>query len=275
MSTQTSNLPELKKALETEGIQKRFSEMLGKKSAGFLSSITNVVHNNELLKRAEINSIILAAAQAAALDLPINQNLGYAAIIPFNDKKNNKCVAQFQIMINGYVELAMRSGQFQKLTCNEVYEGELVSKNRFTDEYVFDETKRKSDNIVGFMAYMKLNNGFEKTIYWTAEECKKHGMKYSQTFKMGFGLWKTDFIAMAKKTVLKNLLVKYAPKSVEMFSAIESDQATFNGSIENPNAVYIDSTEQEVAEEFVVADVVECDTPKENKSANKDENIEF
>lgn len=265
----------LNKILNTEAMQKKFADMLGKKSVGFLSSISNIVTNNDLLQKADINSIVLAAAQAAALDLPINPNLGYAAIVPFNDTKNRRCLAQFQIMRDGWVELALRTGQVVALVNEPVYEGELVSRNRFRDEYVFDEAQRKSNKVVGYMAYIKLTNGFEKTVYITADEAKAHALKYSKTFKKGYGLWKDDFESMALKTVLKRLIKKYCPKSIEMQRAIVADNASFKGDVDNfDNAqpVYADNQEvidvpvhevQEInPDEIPVAEVKEAPKPK-------------
>lgn len=219
----------LKQALATDSIQKRFADMLGKKSAGFLTSIMNVYQNNKLLQEADTNSIILAAGQAAALDLPINPNLGLSAIIPFKDSKTKKTTATFQIMRDGWMDLCLRTGQFVYIANEPVYKGELVKKNRFTGEYIFDEDKRESDEIIGYMASFKLTNGYQKTVYWTIEEVKKHALRFSQTYKRGFGLWCEDFNSMALKTVLKHLLKKYAPKSIELITAIESDQASFSG----------------------------------------------
>lgn len=256
-----TNLVALKDALSNNSIKNKFFELLGKKSAGFLTSITNVVQNNDLLQKAEVNSIILAAAQAASLDLPINPNLGFAAIIPFNDRKSGKCVAQFQIMRDGWVDLCLRTGQFEYIANEIVYEGELVERNRFTDTYVFDETKRTSDKIVGYMASFKLTNGYRKTVYMTVEEAKAHGMQYSQTFKKGYGLWKDAFNAMALKTCLKTLLKKFAPKSIESIAqAIEKDQASFVGDIDNAQAVYVDNQKEERHERGEVTEFEEVDT---------------
>lgn len=256
----------LKEKLNTESVKQKFEDMLGKRAPGFITSITNVVSNNALLQKADSNSVILAAATAAALDLPINPNLGYAAIVPFQDRKNNTCMAQMIVMRNGWVELAQRSGQVIKITNEIVYEGELVKFNRFKDEYEFDETQRKSDKIVGYMAYVKLANGFEKTVFWTMEKCKEHGLRYSQTFKKGYGNWKDDFNGMALKTVLKHLIVKYVPKSLEMQMAIERDQASLMGDIDNPQVVYADNPNNPAANEepqdFQEAEVVE-EKPKE------------
>lgn len=273
-----NNLPQLKAALNTESIKNKFNEMLGKKSAGFITSITTVVQNSDLLQKAEVNSIILAAAQAASLDLPINPNLGFSAIIPFNDKKNNRCVAQFQIMRDGWVDLCLRTGQFEYIANEIVYEGELVEKNRFTDTYVFDETKRKSNKIIGYMASFKLVNGYRKTVYMTVEEAKAHGKQYSQTFKKGYGLWADNFNAMALKTALKMLLKKFAPKSIESIAkAIESDQASFVGDIDNAQAVYVDNAKGDKQaetvdfEEVVDKETGEIEEPKAESKVEEDE----
>ena len=255
-----NNLPALKSALNTDSVKNKFNEMLGKKSAGFMTSITSVVQNSDLLQKAEVNSIILAAAQAASLDLPINPNLGFAAIIPFNDKKSNRCVATFQIMRDGWVDLCLRTGQFEYIANEIVYEGELIEKNRFTDTYVFDESKRKSDKVIGYMASFKLVNGYRKTVYMSVEEIKAHGKQYSQTYRKGFGLWVDNFHAMALKTTLKMLLKKFAPKSIESIAkAIESDQASFEGDINNSQAVYVDN-DKTTKEKAETVDFEEVDT---------------
>lgn len=248
----------LKKVLNNESIQEKFKDMLGKKAPGFITSVINVCSNNALLANAEANSIVLAAATAAAMDLPVNPNLGYAAIIPFQDRKKGITTATLQVMRGGWVELALRTGQVVKLVNELVYEGELVSKNRFTDEYVFDETKRVSNKVIGAMAYMKLANGYEKTVYWTYEECMMHGKRYSQTFRKGYGLWVDSPEAMMLKSVLKHLIVKYAPKSIELQHALDYDQAAFTGDIDNPKPVYVDNPHEEEVGEPV--DFEEVDT---------------
>ena len=271
---QYNNAKDLKAALSSESVAKRFSDMLGKRAPGFITSITNVVSNNDLLKKADVNSIILAAATAAALDLPINPNLGYAAIIPFKDNKTGSCTATCQIMRSGWVELAQRSGQIVRLANEIVYEGELVSHNRFTDEYVFDETKRTSDKVIGYLAYAKLSNNFEKYIFWDVEKCKQHGLRFSQTFKRGYGLWKDDFNSMALKSVLKHLITKYLPKSLEMQMAIERDQAALSGDIDNPQVHYVDNGGEMPVEtepqDFQEAEVVDQPTDAETTRNNTD-----
>lgn len=223
MNTSTT-MPQLKTMLSGENVKKRFQEILGKKAPGFISSVLSCVNGNTMLQTAEPQSVLNSAVIAATLDLPINPNLGFAAIVPYKDRMRGN-IAQFQLMYKGLIELCLRSGQFSALIDEVVYEGQLVSKNKFTGEYVFDEDKKTSDKPIGYMAYFRLVNGFEKTFYMTVDEVEAHARKYSQSYKKGYGVWKDDFDIMARKTVLKLLLAKYAPKSIEMQQAIIFDQA--------------------------------------------------
>lgn len=251
----TNNLPQLKAALNAPSVKAKFEEMLGKRASQFMTSITSVVGNNALLQKADVNSIIMGAATAASMDLPLNPNLGYAALVPFNSKEG--CFAQLQIQVKGWVELFLRSGQCQNIICETVYEGQLVKKNKFTGEYVFDEDAKKSDKVVGYMAYFRLSNGFEKYEYMTVEEVKAHAQKFSQTYRKNIGPWKEMFEQMAQKSVLKRLLTKWAPKSIEMQQMAMFDQAVIKGDINdmgNAQTVYADNpnnkVEEAVAEEI-------------------------
>lgn len=256
----SNNLPQLKSALNAPSVRQKFEEMLGKRSSQFMTSITSVVSNNALLQKADVNSIIMGSAVAASMDLPLNANLGYAALVPFNSKDG--CFAQLQVMVKGWTELFLRSGQCQSIICETVYEGQLVKKNKFTGEYVFDEDAKTSDKIIGVMAYFRLTNGFEKYEYMTIEEIKAHAQKFSQTFRRGSGIWKEHFEEMAKKTVLKRLITKWAPKSIEMQRMAMFDQAVVNGNIEdidNANVVYADNQKEEHHERGEVTEFEEVD----------------
>lgn len=247
---QRTGMKALSAELSSDRIKKKFEDMLGKKAPGFLASISSVVANNVLLQKADVGSITLAAAQAAAMDLPINPNLGYSAIVPF------KGTATLQVMRNGYVELALRSGQIVSIENELVYEGELVKADRFKGEYEFDESKRISNKVIGAMAYVKMANGFEKTVYWTRDKCLEHGKKYSKTFGKESSLWTTNPEAMLLKTVLKHLIVKYVPKSIEMFTALNSDGAYFRGDIDNPEATFEEAAPTDVpAHEVIEVDI--------------------
>lgn len=207
-------------------IKKRFDDILGKKSPGFMSSIISATSANKELSKADPNSVVRAAAIAAALDLPINPSLGFAHIVPYKDK--GEPVAQFQMGWKGFVQLAMRTGQYKTINAVQVYKGELVSRNRFTGEMELDESKRESDEIIGYVAYFRLINGFEKWLYMTSKETAAHGKRYSKSFDKDFGKWKTDFDAMSLKTVVKMLLSKYGILSIDMQTALQADQAIIN-----------------------------------------------
>ena len=220
---------ESQKAITIQGlvaqddIKARFEELLGKKAPGFISSLLAVVNNNKLLAKANPKTIVAAGAMAASLDLPINQNLGFAYIIPYKDE------AQFQMGYKGYIQLAMRTGQYQTINAAEVYEGEIVKQNRFTGEYEFGE--KTSDKIVGYIAYFKLVNGFEKYLYMSIEEMQAHAKKYTNgRYKGGTEKWGlTDFHSMAIKTVLKRLISKYGILSIEMQGQPMVDAITNDG----------------------------------------------
>lgn len=247
METQITPIKQLKTMLGNDSIKSRFKEILGQKAPGFINSILSVANGNTMLQNAEPQSVLNAAVIAATLDLPINPNLGYSAIVPYKDRKTGIISGQFQLMYKGLVELCLRSGQFASLIDEVVYEGQLVRKNKFTGEYIFDEESKKSDKVIGYMAYFRLVNGFEKTFYMTIEEVQKHAKTYSQSYSKGYGVWVDSFDVMARKTVLKLLLSKYAPKSIQMQQAITFDQAvvkndlTATDTIEDAEITYIDN----------------------------------
>lgn len=208
----------VKGMLETPAFKKKFEEMLGKKAAGFISSIIAVTNSSNYLMKADPATVIGAAAQAAMLDLPINQSLGFAYIVPY------KGAAQFQLGYKGYIQLAQRSGQYIDIGAKTVYEGELEYENRLLDKFRFGE--RTSDKVIGYLAYFRLTNGFEKMLYMTIDEAQAHAKKYSQSYKGGTDKWGlADFNVMAEKTVLKRLLSKYGPLSIE---SIQMSQALAN-----------------------------------------------
>lgn len=232
----------IKSYFDNINVKKKFEEMLGKRAPQFITSVLQIATSNELLLKADPKSIYSAASVAATLDLPLNQNLGFAYIVGYNQKQKDgsiKCVAQFQMGYKGFIQLAQRSGLFKTISSAPIYEGQLVDSNPLTG-YIFDFTKKKSDIIIGYAAYFELLNGFQKTLYMTSDELKKHGTKFSQSFKKGYGLWKDDFDSMAQKTVLKLLLSKFAPLSIEMQRAVITDQSIINDEV-GEDVTYVDN----------------------------------
>lgn len=235
--SQANNSLTTKSLFEREDVKKKFQDLLGKRATSFMTSVLQIAAQNQLLAKADPLSIYQAAAVAATLDLPLNSNLGFAYIVPYNDKQKGQ-VAQFQMGYKGFIQLAQRSGQFKSIYAAPIYQGQIISENPL-DGYEFDFTK-KSDVMVGYAAKFKLINGYEATLYMTVEQLKKHGSMYSQSFKKGYGLWKDNFDAMASKTVLKLLLSKFAPLSVDMQKAVVADQAIIKNS-ETDDVTYIDN----------------------------------
>ena len=238
-----SDLRRFNADLTNEKTQNYLKEVLGAKKSSFVNNLVALVSNNVKLQECEPMTIMFAGLKATALDLPLDPNLGYAYVIPFRDNKTGTTLAQFQIGAKGFVQLSMRSGQFRTLNVSDVREGEIKSVDRLSGEIIFDwKEDRENMQIIGYVAYIKLLNGFEKSLYMTLNEIAKHGQKYSKTYK--FGVWQDNFGAMAEKTVLKRLLSKYAPLSVEMQQAVKSDQAVITADGEQ----YIDNPEHEISE---------------------------
>lgn len=220
--------PTLQQLLNSKGIRDRFEDLLDKSAPSFISSILTIFKSNKKLQECSPNSIIAAAGIAAALKLPINPSLSFAYIVPYKNQ------AQFQLGWRGYIQLAMRSGQYRTLNSGAVRAGQIADIDFITGEIVRGE--KISDDIVGYIAYMRLVNGFEKTLYMSNEELHAHAEKYSQSYAYDLrsgrqsSVWSTNFDAMAKKTVLKRLLSNFGVISIDQQSlalatALQADQA--------------------------------------------------
>ena len=236
--------------LSQPNVKAKVEELLGKRASAFISSVLQIVNSNALLRDADPMSIYQAAMMAATLDLPLNNNLGFAYIVPYNNKQPDgsyKKSAQFQIGYKGFVQLAQRTGQVKTIGACAIHEGQIKSSNPLTG-YEFDFSV-KGEKVLGYAAYIELVNGFQKTIYMTIEELNKHGVRYSKTFAKGYGLWKEDFDAMACKTVIKLLLSKFAPLSIEMQmqKAIVADQSVVRD-VETMNVQYVDVPPVQIAD---------------------------
>ena len=226
-----STLKEFNALMRMDYTQNYLRDVLGERAQSFVTSLTDIVSNDKMLQGCDPNTVMFAGITAASMDLPLNKNLGYAYVIPYGGRDGK--VAQFQMGYKGFLQLAMRSGQFSRINATDVREGELKGFNRLTGDITFDwddTPDRISKKVVGYVAYFRLVNGFSKSLYMSVEEVNKHALRYSQTYRSerarSSSKWTTDFDAMAKKTVLKLLLSKYAPLSVEhMAQAIQADQS--------------------------------------------------
>lgn len=222
-------------------IKTKVEQLIGKNSATFATSVMQIANSNALLRTAEPSSVFNAACMAATLNLPLQNGLGFAYIVPFKNNKERKVEAQFQIGYKGFIQLAQRSGQFKRLVALPVYKKQLLKKD-FINGFEFDweQEPEKDENPIGYYAYFKLVNDFSAELYMSHDDIVKHAQRYSQTFKKGFGVWHDNFEAMALKTVMKLLLSKQAPLSVEMQQAVLADQVVVKD-VENQEFNYADN----------------------------------
>jgi recombination protein RecT len=208
----------------------------------FMASVLTLANSNKLLGECDPIKLYNCCLMAAALKLPFNQNLGQAYIVPF------KGDPQLQIGWKGFIQLAQRSGQFKRINCSDVREGEIVKRDRLTGEIEFDwldDAEREKKQVIGYVAYFELLNGYQQTLYMSKAEVEAHAKKYSQTYKQGFGVWKDNFDAMARKTLIKRILNQFAPLSVDMAKAMEYDQADANGRYPD-NADHVEIVDAEI-----------------------------
>ena len=239
-------LSEVKRLMKTKDVKSRFNMALGEKAPQFMISVINAVASNNRLKYCNPNSIMAAAMVAASIDLPVDSNLGFSALVPYNN------ICQFQMMYKGYIQLAIRTGAYERMNCAEVYGDELEMYNPITGECIFTEDfssckDRKSNDlnkVVGYYAWFRLKSGFVKELYMSKAEITEHAKKYSSAYRKDLyektrtSQWSINFDTMAKKTVLKLLLSRWGVLSVNMQRAIEADQKTFDA---NGNGSYGDN----------------------------------
>lgn len=251
-----STLKRFNACIASEQTQLYLQQVLRERKSSFVNNIVALVSNSSNLHDCVPMSLIYAGLKATALNLPLDPNLGFAYIIPYKNNKKGITEAQFQIGYKGLIQLAIRTGQYLLLNVTEVRHGEYKGTNLLTGEVeVSAVPDRKSLPVIGYLAFFKLTNGFAKALYMTVEEVKEHAIRYSQTYSSKLdhirksSKWTTDFDEMAKKTVLKLLLSKYGPLSVEMRNAIEADQAVID---DQGYAQYLDNPEgQKVTAESI------------------------
>ena len=261
-----SNLKNFNAMITHPNTEAYLTSVLAERKGEFVNNLTAVVANDSKLQACEPVTLLYSALKATALRLPLDPNLGQAYIIPYKNNKENKTEAQFQIGWKGFVQLAIRSGQFATINTTEIREGELQGYDLISGElHIQAVADRESKPIVGYLAYFRLTNGFSKSLYMTAEEVEQHATRYSQSYRGKYkdsSLWATDKDAMAKKTVLKLLLNRFAPLSVDMQNAVKADQAVFHGDgkldyVDNAKNRLDEVAEAAIAEEIEAAEVTQ------------------
>jgi recombination protein RecT len=245
-------------------VKGKINQMLaGKDGARFITAIVSAVSGNPALAECDHSTILSAALIGESLKLSPSVQLGQYYLVPFNDNKNNRKVATFQIGYKGYIQLAIRSGQYRKINVLAVKEGELVKFDALNEEIevnlIEDEEKREETKTVGYYAMFEYVNGFRKGIYWSRKKMENHALKYSKGYaaKKGYTFWEKDFDGMAYKTMLRQLISKWGVMSVEMERAIEKDQAVIG---EDGKVDYVDNS--------VIDNAVDVKNDMSNESRN-------
>jgi recombination protein RecT len=268
--------------LNVDSVKEKFQEALAENSGAFITSLLDLYTHDSKLQECKPNAVISTALTAATLKLPINKSLGFAWIIPRN--KNIKTVSppkkkggreivkwvkelqpHFQLGYKGYVQLAMRTGEYRNINAGPVYEGEFKQIDRLSG--VIDMSgEKKSDTIIGYFAYFKMLNGFEKTVFATNEEVVDHARKFSWQGKekpLKDSAWDTDFDAMAQKTLLTELLSKWGMLSIEMVTAMTRDADFTNKTDEEKLKAEIIEADAEIMD--IEPEEVKDIEPEENK----------
>lgn len=263
--------------LANESVKANVESIVGEKDTQrFISSVVSAVQTNPELSKCTNASIVSAALLGHSLNLPQSPQIGMFYMVPFKNKKkvqdeNGKETtvevheATFQLSYRGMLQLAMRSGQYKAINVTDIREGEVASYNPIEDVYEFtpetDMNKRMELKVIGYYAYFEMINGFKKGIYWTKEQIENHAKKYSAAYRNGWNsLWKSDFDAMAKKTMLRQLISKWGIMSVEMERAYVGDQAVIR---EDGTPDYIDNVPDEPEKAVDVLDVEAKETTDE------------
>jgi recombination protein RecT len=278
---QTNQPSSVKGFMALPTTKKRVEELLGERSSNFMTSVSTMIGSDDKLAQCEPVSLFMACLTAAALDLPINKNLGFAHIIPYGKE------AQFQMGWRGYVQLAQRTGKYKTIAATAVYEGQLAQEDPLEGN-TYDWDARTGDDVIGYVAKFTTINGFQKEVYMSVDEVRRHADKYSKAYNhgKGYGPWKDNFDAMAMKTVIKMLISKWGIMSIELEKAVSLDSSVIkedgtpsyiDGELSNVNA-----TEEKKVDILAAHNVVEKPTPpddvdpetgeiKENPTALADE----
>jgi recombination protein RecT len=213
--------------LNSDNVKKHVEGILKDRAPQLITSLISLSNLTPGLAKCDPKTLLYCGMKAASLNLPLDNNLGFAYAIPFNNKKAGAVEAQFMAGYRAYIQLAQRSGQYKRINVLEIKVGELVKWDPFTEtlelQLINDQEQRDKAAVLGYAGMFELLNGFTKTIYWSKEKILKHAKRFSKTYNSG--PWQTDFDAMAKKTVIKELISKWGPMSIQLQEAVKFDQA--------------------------------------------------
>lgn len=246
---QAQQKPKFSVAITTKGYQSLIANTLRDPARvrRFTASITSAVAVNPALQECDAGTILAGALLGESLNLSPSPQLGQYYLVPFKNRKANKIDAQFVLGYKGYIQLALRSGQYADLDVTEIKQGEYLGKDSMTGkpkfQFIEDDDQRDALPTVGYMAYFEYMNGFRKVLYWSKEKMMNHADTYSKAFSRQkyeellagkipesemwkySSFWYKSFDDMAKKTLLRQLISRWGVMSIEMTKAMESDNA--------------------------------------------------
>ena len=264
--------------LKNDAVKNQINGVIGGKNGQrFISSIVSAVGNNPTLQECENSSIVSAALLGESLNLSPSPQLGQYYMVPFKDNKAGIKVAQFQLGYKGYIQLAIRSGQYKKLNVLAIKKGELIRFDPLNEDIevnlIADENEREKAETIGYYAMFEYTNGFKKAMYWSKEKMKAHAIKYSQGYaadikkETKWTFWSKDFDGMAYKTMLRQIISKWGIMSIDMQKAIDSDMAVIN---EDGTRTYVDNepVEQQEYEEVSVSEENQEIVQEQTRSSN-------
>ena len=277
MSNQlVTNKPKFSIAIQSDMYKNLINQTLGDKDRAtrFIASISSAVATNQSLQECDAGTILSGALLGESLNLSPSPQLGQYYLVPFNDSKKGYKVAQFQLGYKGYIQLAIRSGQYKKLNVLAIKKGELVKYDPLNEEIevnlIDDEEERESAETVGYYAMFEYTNGFRKSMYWSKAKMQNHALKYSKGYSAhkGYTYWEKDFDGMAYKTMLRQLISKWGIMSIDMQQAVEKDMATINtdGTYE-----YVDNEETTIIEQEEPQEEVQTQNEETTKEVSMNE----
>lgn len=264
----------------------------------FITGVISAVNTNPALQECTNQSILSGALLGESLKLSPSPQLGHYYLVPYNDKEKGK-VAQFQLGYKGYIQLAIRSGQYKKINVIAVKEGELEFFDPLNEEIkinlMIDKwDEREAAPTIGYYAMFELCNGFRKAIYWSKKQMIVHADKFSPAFsvnattiktkygekkKVSFAdfeagkydstdawmyssFWYKNFDEMAYKTMIRQLISKWGIMSIDMQSAYDADTAVIN---EDGTSDYVENDDS-----IIDAQVTEAEQPETPAEAPQD-----
>ncbi len=285
MNNQLQSKPKFSLAIQSDGYKKLINNTLGdsKRAAKFIAAISSAVATNASLQQCDAGSILSGALLGEALNLSPSPQLGQYYLVPYDKKQYNQQTktweviesnAQFQLGYKGYIQLAIRSGQYKDIDVIEVREGEYKGRDRITGkhqfEFIEDEVERENKEIIGYMAYFEYLNGFYKNLYWSKEKMQKHALEYSQAYasdvkkNTNYSFWSKDFNGMAFKTMLRQLISKWGVMSIDMQEALTKDMSVVK---DDGTYDYIDN--QTTSPQIITGETLNTEVQKVNEEVKQ------